>query len=198
MRAAENNRVATAGQQRIDIPLQQRAQLGTVQIAAFNQLNQTGARLSDHAHIGGEAVEQGCELGTLQSASGGKHTDHAAAGSGGGRFDRRLHADNRPVGKVAAQIGNSRHGRGIAGNHQRLGALLAEKTGHHIATLTDEFRGFLAIRNVPAIGEVQQRLIGQQALNFSQYRQTADTGIEHADRRLTHAAIHRRCNPDHV
>jgi hypothetical protein len=64
-----------------------------------------------------------------------------------------------------------RHGRGVAGHHQGLGALLAEKTGHDAATLADEFRGFLAVGNVPAIGDVQQRLIGQQTLDLGQHRQ---------------------------
>ncbi|MNW02875.1 hypothetical protein D3C71_1987280 [compost metagenome] len=64
--------------------------------------------------------------------------------------------------------------------------------------MTNEFRGFLAVGDMPAVGHVQQRLIGQQALDLSQYRQTTHAGIEDADRRcnlLSHCARHTRCIP---
>jgi len=98
-----------------------------VQITGFNQLHQARARLGDHLHIGGETVEQRGELGTLQSTGGGQHTDHATARGSSRRFDGGFHAHQRPIGIVLAQVGYGGDGRGIASDHERLGAPFAEK-----------------------------------------------------------------------
>ncbi|MND99821.1 hypothetical protein D3C80_922130 [compost metagenome] len=196
MGTAENQGVRASRQQWLDITGQQLTQLGALQIAVFNQLHQPGTGLGDHFHVRGEAVEQRGELGALQGTGGGQHPDHAGAGCGGGRLDGRLHADDGPIAIVATQVGDAGHRCRVAGQHQGLGALLLKEVGHHAATLLDKCRGFLAIGNIAAIGDVHQCLVGQQTLDLGQYREPADTGVEHANRRFTHVSTHRHCNPD--
>ncbi|MNO83509.1 hypothetical protein D3C76_748230 [compost metagenome] len=169
-----------------------------MQIALFDQIDQPGAGLGDHSNVGGESVEQRGELGALQGARGGQHADHAAAGRGGRRLDGRLHADDGPLRVIATQVGDPRDRRGVTGQYQGLGALALKKLGHDAATLADEFRGFLAVGNVPTVAEVQQGFVRQQTLDLGQHRKPTDAGVEHADRRFTHAWAHRRCNPDHA
>jgi hypothetical protein len=84
----------------------------------------------------------------------------------------------------------------LQASYEGLGALLLEKSGHDAATLPDELGGFLAVGNVPAVGDVQERFVGQRSPDLGQHREPADAGVEHADRRFTHASTHRRCNPD--
>ncbi|MNB97699.1 hypothetical protein D3C75_449310 [compost metagenome] len=196
MGAAENQSVRAGSQQWLDIPGQQLAQLGAAQVAVFNQLHKPWTGLGDHFHIRGEAVEQRGELGALQSACGGQHPHHAGTGCGGGRLDCRLHANDGPFRIVATQVGDPGNRRRVARQHQSLGALLPKEVGHHAATLLDKCRGFFAVGNISAVGDVQQRLIGQQTLDLGQYREPTDTGVEHADRRFTHVSAHRRCSPD--
>ncbi len=169
-----------------------------MQITRFDQFDQSRTGLGDDFYVSRETIEQRGKLCALQRAGRGQDANHATSRGRCGRFDRRFHADNRPVREITTQIGHTGHGRCVAGQHQSLGTLLAKKSCHRTATLADEFRGFLAVRNVPAIGDVKQRFVGQQALNFAEDRQAADPGIEHADRRFTHGGRHRRCNPDHA
>ncbi|MNN61864.1 hypothetical protein D3C81_1771240 [compost metagenome] len=68
-----------------------------------------------------------------------------------------------------------------------------EKFSDQATALANEFRGFLAVGNVAAIGDIQQRFIRQQMVDLGQYRQAADTGIEYANRRLVrHRSRHCR------
>ena len=83
----------------------------------------------------------------------------------------------------ARQVGDRRHGGGVAGQDHRLGTLIAEEPGDMAQALANVVGGFFAIGHVTAVGHVQQRLIGQQALDFGEYRQAADPRIHHANRR---------------
>ena len=132
-----------------------------MQIAGFDQFHQPGTRLGDDADIIGEPVQQGGEFGALQRARGGQNPHDATSGRGRRRLDGRLHANDWPVRIALAQICHTRHRGGIAGQHDGFGALLLKEVGNHRTTLADKFRGFLSIRNMPTITDVQQRLIGQ-------------------------------------
>ncbi|MNH21691.1 hypothetical protein D3C79_815110 [compost metagenome] len=200
MGTPENQRIATCRKQGLQVTKQQLAQLQAAKVTRLDQLDQPRARLGDHAHIVGEAVEQGGELGALQGAGSGQNTDHAGTGGSSSRLHRRLHAYQRPVRIKLTQVGNCCHGSGVTGQHHRLGTLRLEKLGNAPAALADVVGGFLAIRHMPAIGHIEQRLAGQQALDLSQDRQTADPGVHHADRRraLSHRVCHIPHKPGHA
>lgn len=102
VRAPQDQRIAAGCQQGVDVMLQQLIQGRTVQITRLDQFNQARTRLRDDSHIGGETVEQSGELGALQGAGGGQHTDDTAAGRGSRRLDRRLHPDDGPMGEITA------------------------------------------------------------------------------------------------
>src|SRR5690606_1635739 len=182
----EDQRVAALGQQRLDPAAQQSAGARAVQLAGLDLFHQPRTGLGDHPHVAGEAVQQGGELGALQGAGGGQHADHAAAGGRGRRLHRRFHADDRQLRVALAQVSHRRRGGGVAGQHQRLGALLQEKPGDLLAALANELRTLLAIGHMTAVGDVEQRLLRQPRANLVQHREAADAGVEHADRRRVH------------
>jgi hypothetical protein len=132
MSATEDDGVAPGLEQRRDVPLQQLAQGRAAQVAGFDQLHQPRTRLGDHPHIAGKAVQQRGELGALQRARGGEHP-HPAAGRGRSRFDGRLHANEGPMRIINTQVRHRGHRCRIAGQHEGLGALLAEKLRDHRA-----------------------------------------------------------------
>ena len=157
-----------------------------VQIPRFDQFNQPWAGLRDHSHIAGELVEQRSETRAFQRAGSGQHTDHAGASCRSRRLDCWLHGDQGQLWIERAQLCHSRHGCGIARQHQRFGTPRKEELGDCPATLTNVLGAFLAIRHVSAVRDVEQRLVGQQCADFAQYREATHTGIENPDRRLTH------------
>ena len=192
MGAAEDQGVAARRQQRLHVGLEQRAGRRRGQRALFDALHQPRAGLGDHLHVAGEAIQQRGEAGALQRAGGGQHAHRAAAGRRRRRLDRRLHADDRQPGVALAQFGHRRRGGGVAGQHQRLGALAEEEVGDAPAALADVFGTLLAVGHVAAVGDVQQRLGRQPRADLAEHRQAADPGIEYPDRRRATHVAHRR------
>ncbi len=64
-------------------------------------------------------------------------------------------------------------------------------SGGGLTALVNVVRALFAIGNMPAVGDIQQRFVGQQGLYFIEHRQAANTGVEHPDRCLTHGGCHK-------
>ncbi|GBH15462.1 H+/Cl- antiporter ClcA [Pseudomonas syringae pv. actinidiae] len=78
-------------------------------------------------------------------------------------------------------VRHTRSGCSVTCHNQRLGALLVKKVGNDQATLDDKFGGFLAVRNVATVSQIQQGLVGQRLANFIEYGKPANAGIENPD-----------------
>ncbi len=193
----QNHGIATLRQQGLHITGQQLARGGTGQLASFDALDQARTGLGNHPHVAGETIEQRGELRALQGTGSRQDADDATACRSGGRLYRWLHADQRHLRIALAQLGDPDGGRGVAGQHQRLGSLIQQKRGDRTATLANEVGALLAVGHIATISQVQQSLPWQARANLTQHRQPTHAGVEHANRgvRSIHCAFRRPRRP---
>ena len=104
----------------------------------------------------------------------------------------------RANGVATFYFGDPSGGRGIAGHHQRLRALLDKKVRNDTAALTDVVRALFAIGDMGAVGEIEQRLMRQALPDLTQHRESAYSGVEDADRccAVSHGLRHTPRNVD--
>ena len=124
----------------------------------------------------------------------------------GDRLTRRQHADDarsrrRRRGLHGRLDGHDRNGprlsqqvdgearRGVAGDHDGLGALRHEEVDDGRRALADDLDRLVAVRGMAGIGHVDQVLARQLAADFAQQRESADAGVEDADGFGAHGAL---------
>jgi hypothetical protein len=112
------------------------------------------------------------------------HCDPAVAGGTHRPADRRLdHLDDGHVVALAGIAQHSRAGR-VAGDDEHLDALVDHVVEHLEGVLADVGDRLGPIGEVRGVGDVEQRLVGQQVEHRARDRQPADAAVEHPDRRV--------------
>ena len=100
---------------------------------------------------------------------------------GGGGLDARLDADDRHVRMGGAQRLDGRRGGGIAGERQRVAALVYEVTADGQHPAADEVFGFRAIGHVRGMAGCMRSRVRHGADDGCQHRKAADARVENSD-----------------
>ena len=162
--------------------------------SAFDDFHQIGARLGRNHVVRLETVHQCGELVLAQRQRRGRDDDvlrhvpcrRGPVSRGGvapiaGDLQRGLHADDRNVVMVAQRV--HRRGRGgVAGDDHSLDPLTHEPLHDVEAQPTHLLRGLRAVWRVRGIPEIQDLLVSHVLHDLSHHRNTAQAGIEYADR----------------
>ena len=195
MRAAEHHRVDGRKVIAVKIPVQgAHHQVMVAKPSAFDDFHQIGARLGRNHVVRLETVHQCGELVLAQRQRRSRDDDvlrHVPCGRGpvsrggvapiAGDLQRGLHADDRNVVMVAQRV--HRRGRGgVAGDDHRLDPLTHEPLHDVEAQPTHLLRGLRAVWRVRGIPEIQDPLVRHVLHDLSHHRNTAQAGIEYADR----------------
>ena len=109
----------------------------------------------------------------------GRHHEYRAVRQGArGGLERRLDSHDGNVGMGGAQR-RRRHGRrGVAGNHDRLGALRDEALGDVAREVEYLGLGLLAIGGVRGVAEEEEVLVRELGDERAQHADAADAGVE--------------------
>ena len=110
------------------------------------------------------------------------------------RLDGRLHPNQRQLRHGRTQGFHRRSGGRVAGNHQRLDAVLRlQMLGNRVGACLYKGIATLTVGRVAAVCKVDEMFMGQLAAQCLQHAQAANTAVKNANRRgrQSHGATNR-------
>ena len=191
VRAAEDQGVDPGRDQRVEVVVGDREQLVAAGDAVLDEVDEPGAGAGRERDLrgGGERVVVGERLG------GGPRADHADPAVAGGR-DRASgrgedHLDDGHVVPLAC-VAEHRRAGGVAGDDERLDALVDEVVEALEGVLAHLADRLGAVGLAGGVTEVDDRLVGQLVDHRSGHGQPTEPRVEDADRRVGGRSGHKR------
>ena len=182
MGAAQHERVGARSQQRLQHRAHRGVRLRRVRCAGFHQLHPAAANILQHARATAVALHQ---AGIARAAKCGgrcQHRHNFARRTFNRRLDRRLHAHKQQLGKLAAQMLQGTGGGCVASHHHQP-RLMHQQKARHLLCKGAHFRARpRAVRHARLVGQVHQRLGGQQLAHSLQHTQPAQPRVKNANR----------------
>ena len=180
VRAAENKVFdLLAGEDIVDLRSDLKIDVVLVEIAAVNERRQQGRAFADDVAVRIALVDQlgifaggDREFGSDQTDGPELLADDILRGFFDDADDLIIEAGTKPV---------SHGGDGVAGDRRALHAVAAKEPEHVAAQLKNLIRGFVAVRAVGAVAEIDNVFPGKNALQLLDDRQTTNAGVHDTD-----------------